>query len=80
MATRIEALIAQQQALKKQIAETRKAEAKKREVEIVKLIRKHGLAELETEQLDKHLQAIASTMKERELTAQTEVSPPHAFS
>ena len=80
MATKIEALIAQQQALKKQIAEARKAEAKKRESEILKLIRKHGLAELETAQLDKHLKDIASTIQQREPAAQTEVSPPHAFS
>jgi hypothetical protein len=76
MTTKIEALIAQHHALKKQIAEARKAEAKKREVEIVKLIRKHGLAELEIAQLDKHLQDIATTIKQRD-HAQPEGA--HAF-
>jgi molybdopterin-guanine dinucleotide biosynthesis protein A len=66
MATKIEALIAQQHALKKQIAEARKAAAKKRESEILKLIRRHGLAEMEIAQLDKHLQDIASTVKQRD--------------
>lgn len=78
MASKIEALMAQQEAIKKQIAEARKAEAKKREQEIIKLIRKYGLADIEFAQLETQLKTIAAEIKQREQATQPKADG-HAF-
>ena len=52
MATKLEALLAQQESIKKQILEARKAAEKQREIDVLKLLKKHELLEQPLDRLD----------------------------